>query len=280
MTTLNTNQTILVVGANGKTGSRVVNLLTDKNIEVRKASRSSDTFFDWQQPSSWDAALTGVQAAYVTYFPDLALPSAPAHIQQFCELARQKGVEHITLLSGRGEEAAQICEDIVKQSGLSWNIVRCAWFNQNFNEGLFKVALDSGVLAFPVGFVKEPFVDVNDIADVVVASLTEPGHQNKLYELTGPELLSFEDLAALFSQELGKTVSFQPVSVEQFSLSLQQMGVPDEVIQMLTYLFTQVLDGRNESLADGVSQALNRPARSFADYVQRNRDVFLEQGYD
>lgn len=264
----------LVIGATGKTGSRVVQRLKDNGFTPKEASRTSSTFFSWQDTASWSPALENIDAVYLTYFPDLALPQATKDIHHFCELASKKGVKHITLLSGRGEPAAQACEEILKNSGLSWTVVRASWFNQNFSEGLFQQFILNRHIALPVNTVGEPFVDIDDIADVVFASLTQEGHTQKLYEVTGPELLSFEQLAALFSQQLGETVTFESIPLATFRQQLNDVGVPPEVIDMLTYLFTEVLDGRNEYCEEGVTQALNRPAKPFSQFIQDNISAF------
>lgn len=265
----------LIVGATGKTGRRVAERLKNQGLSPKEASRSGQVQFSWQDEATWLPALTNVEAVYLTYFPDLALPQAPKDITRFCELASQQGVQHITLLSGRGEPAAQVCEDILKNSGLSWTVVRASWFNQNFSEGLFQQFIHHRHIALPVSAVGEPFIDIDDIADVVFASLTEPGHSNKLYEVTGPELLTFEQLAILFSEQLGETITFEEVSLPVFRRQLQDAGVPADVIEMLTYLFTEVLDGRNEYCVDGVAQALNRPAKSFSQFIRDNRAAFI-----
>ncbi len=271
---MQSNTQHLIIGASGKTGSRVLQGLKERGFNPIGASRHGDVYFDWNEPESWSRALHGVDSVYLTYYPDLAVPKAPEDIAKFCALAKIKGVKHITLLSGRGEPAAQICESIVQQSGLSSTVVRASWFNQNFSEGMFRDYIVGGTIALPVSVITEPFVDVDDIADVVIASLTEAGHTAQLYEVTGPELLSFAQLAARFTELLGTPVQFVQVTLEQFVESLQQHGVDSGAIDMLQYLFTEVLDGRNEYIADGVQQALGRPPRSFNQFILNNAQAF------
>lgn len=271
---MQSNTQHLIIGASGKTGSRVLQGLKERGFNPIGASRHGDVYFDWNEPESWSRALHGVDSVYLTYYPDLAVPKAPEDIAKFCALAKIKGVKHITLLSGRGEPAAQICESIVQQSGLSSTVVRASWFNQNFSEGMFRDYIVGGTIALPVSVITEPFVDVDDIADVVLASLTEAGHTGQLYEVTGPELLSFAQLAARFTELLGTPVQFVQVTLEQFVESLQQHGVDSGAIDMLQYLFTEVLDGRNEYVADGVQQALGRPPRSFNQFILNNAHAF------
>lgn len=264
----------LVIGASGKSGAKVYNKLSERGLDVIGAHRHGEIHFDWTVPETWASSLIGIDAIYLTYYPDLAVPDAPQDIAKFCALAKIKGVKHITLLSGRGEPAAQICEEIVQTSGLDWTVVRASWFNQNFTEGMFREFIKRGSIALPVGNITEPFIDVEDICDVVVASLTDSKHSGRLYEVTGPELLSFAQLAALFTQELPNPVDFVQISQDDFIKSLQHNGVDPKAIDMLAYLFTEVLDGRNEFIANGVEQALGRPAKSFKAFIKDNIHSF------
>ncbi|MEP0357424.1 NmrA family NAD(P)-binding protein [Paraglaciecola sp.] len=265
---------ILVIGANGKTGSRIYRQLKEKGLSVKGASRNGEIHFDWQAPETWSAALLQIDAVYLTYYPDLAIPEAPEDISKFCALAKIKGVQHITLLSGRGEPAAQVCEEIVQNSGLSHTVIRASWFNQNFSEGMFREFINAGTIALPVGSVGEPFIDIDDISEVAVASLTDSRHNGQLYEVTGPELLSFAQLADIFSKYLPKPINFIQVSQKSFVSSLEKNSVDPSAIAMLNYLFTEVLDGRNEFLGNGIEKALGRPAKSFDRFVQDNLELF------
>jgi uncharacterized protein YbjT (DUF2867 family) len=258
---------ILVIGATGKTGHRIVQQLTDLGHTVRAGSRRSDPPFDWEDPATWPAAVQDVKAAYISYFPDLAVPGAPAAIEAFAKCAIDAGVERLVLLSGRGEANAQRCEEIISKSGASYTLIRASWFAQNFDEGHLLEPVLEGVVALPAGDAREPFVDVDDIADVAVAALTEDRHAGKLYELTGPRLLTFADAATEISQAAGRDVQYAAITSEQFRAALTAEAGP-EYAEMLTALCQEVFDGRNEFLGDGVQQALGREPRDFADYCR------------
>lgn len=262
-------ETTLVLGGTGKTGRRIVRQLQDRGLPVRMGSRSASPSFDWHDRSNWSQLLSGVSSIYIAYHPDLAAPGASEAIQALVELTQRHDVKKIVLLSGRGEPEAQRCEEIVRASGTSFTIVRCAWFNQNFSENFMRDMVREGTIALPVDGVREPFVDVEDIADVSVAALTEKGHDGKVYELTGPELLTFADAASAISETTGRKIQFQSISTDQFMFGLRSQNLPEELTQLLCYLFTEVLDGRNARLADGVQRALGRQPRSFADYAHR-----------
>lgn len=257
----------LVLGGTGKSGRRVVERLKAKGREVRVGSRSAIPSFDWDNEKSWDPCLTGVTAVYITYAPDLAMPGAPEAIEAFVKLAKQRGVQRLVLLSGRGEKEAQACEQIVQQSGLDWTIVRASWFSQNFSEGAFIDMVLSGSITLPAGGQVEPFVDVDDIADVVVAALTEDRHKGEVYEVTGPRLMSIADVAAELSHATGRKITYVNVPHENFVSEVANAGAPKDVVWMLDYLFATVLDGRNAYLSDGVERALGRSPKDFADYA-------------
>ena len=263
------NDRYLVIGANGKTGRRVAERLWEKGVSVRSVSRSTEVPFDWANQSTWAAALDGIDSAYVSYQPDLALPGAVDAIRAFLLAAKKADVKHVVLLSGRGEEEAEIAEKVLQDSGLDWTVLRASWFMQNFSENYMRDELLSGSLTLPVGPTKEPFIDVDDIADVAVAALTETGHRNKLYELTGPELFSFSDAVSEIARATDKDLSFNPVSYADYEAALREQALPEDVITLLRYLFVELFDGRNASVAHGVEEALGRKPRRFADFARK-----------
>jgi len=259
--------TTLVIGSTGKTGRRIVRRLRERGYSVREGSRGSAPPFDWEKLDTWSEALRGVQGVYISFFPDLALPSAPQAIEALTACARSAGVKRLVLLSGRGEANALCCENIVRTCGLSFTLIRASWFSQNFSEGALLEPVRSGVVALPAGDVREPFVDVDDIADVAVEALVDERHAGKLYELTGPRLLTFAQAAAEMSKASGRTVQYAAISAEEFRAHLTEQAGP-EYANMLTDLCQEVFDGRNETLGDGVQRALGRPPRDFADFCR------------
>jgi uncharacterized protein YbjT (DUF2867 family) len=261
-------QMTLVVGGTGKTGRRVGERLQARGELVRVGSRSGEPAFDWEDRATWAPALRGATAAYVSYYPDLAVPGAADAVGAFARLAVQTGVQRLVLLSGRGEEEAQRAEQLVQESGAEWTVVRCSWFCQNFSEDYLLESVLGGEVALPVGDVPEPFVDVEDVADVAVAALTEDGHAGRVYELTGARLVTFADAVAEIAQASGRPVRLTLVPTDAYVSAMAEQGVPDDVVSLLQYLFGEVLDGRNAHLTDGVQQALGREPRDFADYAR------------
>jgi uncharacterized protein YbjT (DUF2867 family) len=263
---------ILVIGKNGKTGSRVNERLQALGYATRPVSRSTNPSFDWEKLETWRAAIEGTTAAYVTYQPDLAVPDAEPAIREFVRIAPEVGLKHIVLLSGRGEEGAQRAEETLRSSGISWNIVRASWFFQNFSESFMLEGILAGELVLPAGDTVEPFVDADDIADVAVAALTEPGHRNKVFEVTGPHALTFAQCIREISEALGRPVKYTSIPVDAYISALREQGVPEDMQWLLRELFTVVFDGRNSNVMPGVEEALGRPATDFKTYVQKTAD--------
>ena len=259
---------ILIIGGTGKTGARVDTLLKARGIATRPVSRSAAIPFDWTKPETWPPALDGVSRAYVTYQPDLAVDGASEAIAELSRIAREKGLERVVLLSGRGEPGAQRAEAALQASGAPWTIVRASWFNQNFSEGYLLDGVLAGEIALPAGPVPEPFIDVDDIADVVVAVLTDGRHAGRLYEVSGPRALTFAEAVSEIAAAVGRPIRYTQISPEEFAAGLREADVPDDVVALLEELFTVVLDGRNAQVMHGVEEALGRPPRDFADYAR------------
>ena len=262
-------ETVLVLGATGKTGRRITERLQTLGVPVRLGSRDANPPFDWEDRSTWDAVLDGVQAVYLSYQPDLAVPGALETVRAFTDLAVKQGIRTLVLLSGRGEIEAEHAERVVQNSGIDWTILRASWFCQNFSEAHFLEPILQGELALPVGDIAEPFVDAEDIAEIAVAALTQPGHSHRLYELTGPRALTFAQAVEEIASATHRRIDFIAVPREAYRQALEQEQLPPQLIDLVLYLFTTVLDGRNTPVANGVQQALGRPARDFSEYVRR-----------
>lgn len=263
----NTQQTTLILGGTGKTGRRVAERLTARGVPVRIASRTGAHRFDWDDQSTWAQVLEGAESMYVAYPPDLAAPTSGPHLHAMAQQAVASGVRKIVLLSGRGEPQCYPAERAVRESGAAFTIVRCSWFAQNFSEGQMLGPVLEGELAFPAGNIAEPFVDIDDTADVAVAALTDEAHEGRIYELSGPRLLTFADAVACIGQALGRDIRYVPISSEAYAKTLAQF-VPADQVAFLKELFEFILDGHNAYLSDGVQQALGRKPRDFTDFVR------------
>jgi len=263
---------ILVLGAHGKTGARVMALLQAAGHAVRAGSRNARPAFDWNDRATWGPALEGVSAVYIAYQPDLCVPGAVETVSDFYQAVAKAGVRKTVLLSGRGEPEAEDAENALRATALDWTIVRASWFFQNFSENYFLEEIVAGEITLPEGLAPEPFVDADDIAEIAVAALLDPEggrHGGQLYELTGPEALDFPEAIRRIGQAAGRGIGCRIVTMDDYAAALGQAGLPPDLAWLVIYLFKTVLDGRNTPVADGVQRALGRPPRNFADYLAR-----------
>ena len=260
---------ILVLGSTGKTGKRVAERLRQLNIEFRPGSRNAQPAFDWDEPGTWQDVLAGIETVYITFQPDFTVPHAYERIKLFTETAKINKVKKLVLLSGRGEKEAEACEQLIIQSGLEWTIIRASWFMQNFSESFFLDAILNNEMTLPVITALEPFVDADDIADVAVKALIDNKHNGRIYELTGSELLSFESATAKIAKGLNRQIAYTEMSMDAYATTLRSYQVPEDVIWVLQYLFTEVLDGRNASTVDDIEKVLGRKPTTFGEYVSK-----------
>ncbi|GAA2251419.1 NAD(P)H-binding protein [Streptomyces atrovirens] len=260
------NTTIVVTGATGRTGSRVARAAGAAGLTVRAASRA--TGFDWADRSTWAKTLRGADAAYLVHPADVGAPGTAEAVGELAGTAVGLGVRRLVLLSARGEDQALPTEEALRASGADWTVVRAAWFAQNFSEGPLAAEVRGGELVFPAGEVAEPFVDVRDIAEVVVAAVTGgERYAGRTLSVTGPRLLTWGEAVAEIAAATGRSLAYRAVPARDYGEALAGFGVPPEEAAFLTGLFETLLDGRNARVEDGVRRVLGRGPRDFADFV-------------
>ncbi|MBX9387451.1 NmrA family NAD(P)-binding protein [Streptomonospora nanhaiensis] len=261
--------TTLVLGGTGKTGRRVAAALRAAGRAVAIGSRSATPPFDWTDESTWPAVLAGVGSAYVAYSPDAGFPGAAEVIGRFARRAADTGVDRLVLLTGRNEEGALRSEEALRAAGTRWTVVRAAFFAQNFSEDFMVEQVRAGELAMPAADVPEPFVDADDVAEVAAAALLDEGNDGRVYEVTGPRLLTFTQALAEITAATGRPVAYRALEPGEYVAAMVAGGAPAELARPLAEVFTEILDGRNAHLGRGVQEALGREPRDFADYVAR-----------
>ena len=265
-------ETYLITGATGKTGRRVVRLLAGRGYAVREASRSTATTFSWTDQTTWPAALAGVTAVYIV-LPNLGSPEAIEQVRAFAQRAAVAGVTRAVMVSvpvsgGMDVDVVEQTERQITDAAISLTVLRLRWFNQNFSEDFLLGAATAGELRLPAGDGREAFVDADDIAEVAVAALTDPAHAGRSYELTGPRLLSFAEIADELSTAQGRTVSYVPLSVDEFVAEQVGDGVPAEWAQMLGELYAHIGSGALATTSDDITRVLGKPATDFTDYAR------------
>jgi uncharacterized protein YbjT (DUF2867 family) len=258
---------VLVLGATGIVGSRVTRRLRERATPVRAASRAGPTRFDWGDPATWGPCLEGVQAAFVMA-PD-GVEVAPDFLQR----ASSAGVERVVLLSSKGIEVMGdkrllAAEQAVRSTAAQWTIVRPDWFDQNFDEGVLRDAVLSGEIVLPVGATRQAFNDADDIAAVVSVALGEDGHDGRVYELSGPQALSFHDAAAAIARASGRPVRFSG-GADRYVEVMTGFGLDRRQVLAEVDAFEALAANGDAEVTDTVTRVTGRVPVSFGSYAER-----------
>lgn len=260
---------ILVIGGTGKTGSRVVNHLQELGHSVRVGSRSAEPAFDWQKPETWAEVLKGMEKVYITFQPDLAVPGALEAIEGLTKEMQKSGIQKAVLLSGKGEREAELCEQVIINSGIDYTIVRANWFMQNFSESFFLDPILAGHVALPNANAKVPYVSADDIAEVVTKVLLGDQHNGQIYELTGSRTLTFPEVINEIAEATKREIQFTPISLPAYSDIMKELQVPDDFIWLINYLLTEVLANKdNEIITNDIEKVLGRKPTAFSHFVK------------
>ena len=265
---------ILVIGGTGKTGRRVVSLLEQQNATVRIGSRNSVPAFDWDKPETYAPVLKNIDRAYITYSPDLAVPGAKEAIAKLTEAALKAGVEKVVLLSGKGEKEAEACEEIVANSGLNYTLVRASWFNQNFSESVFLEPILAGHVELPMPEAEIPFVDADDIAEVVSKVLVDDTYNGQTITVTGPQKLTFKQAIETIAIAANRKINFKAITMDEYIAAMKSGGVPEDFIWLFSYLFKEVLGNAvNQTISDDIEYVLGMIAIDFTDFAKRTAET-------
>lgn len=260
---------VLVIGGTGKTGRRVADRLKAQGHEVRVGSRSQSPSFDWDNPETFAAALGGMDMAYITYHPDLAVPGAKEDIKSLTEEAVNQGLTKVVLLSGKGEKEAEACEQIVADSGLDYTLVRASWFNQNFSESFFLDPILEGFVALPMANAEIPFVDADDIADMVTEVLLNDRYNGRTITVTGPRKMTLKEAVETIASSTNRQIGFQSISIEEYAEGMKAAGLPEDYVWLFSYLFTEVLgNSENQRMYNDLEEVLGRKSKDFSEFAK------------
>jgi uncharacterized protein YbjT (DUF2867 family) len=267
---------ILVTGATGKTGRRLLDQLARRGQAVRAASRrgGGNVVFDWHDPATFAAALDGVRAVYLVA-PDFVEDPSGA-VATFLAKARGSGVESVVALSSMGagfpleprDSGRRKVEQAVIESGLRWTLLRPTGFAQNFSEGfLLPAILQGGAIVAATGDGAVAFVDADDIAAVAASALIDPGHASTTHVITGPRALTFAEAAAAISTASGRAVAHHAIPRDAMAQLLQQAGMPADYVEMVLRDQDAIRDGQAASVTDTVERVTGRVAREFEQFA-------------
>jgi uncharacterized protein YbjT (DUF2867 family) len=270
-------KTILVTGASGKTGRRLVPLLQAQGAVVRAASRTpreGRVRFDWHEAGTHRDALAGVEAVYLV--PPPLLENPVQAVAAFLGVAVDAGVRRVVLLSSMGAgfpgeprtSGRRALEALVRECGLPWTILRPSGFMQNFSEGFLAGPVRNGAIPNPAGDGKVAMVDAGDVAAVAATVLAEGSmHANRVYDVTGPEPIGFVEAAARIASAAGHPVAAVPMDSSRFLAMLVDAGVPADYAAMLLRDQEAIRVGNAAAVADTVERIAGRVPTSFANYA-------------
>jgi uncharacterized protein YbjT (DUF2867 family) len=268
------HQHILVLGATGKTGSRVVRRLADTGVNVRAAARTgADVHFDWNDPTTFEPALNRITGVYLVS-PVLRVDFAD-DVSGFLDRAERAGVHHVTYLSAYGVEHAPpevalraVELDLFSRSSLTHSIVRPAWFMQNFSETFLQPA--NGEILVPNGTGAEAFVNAEDIASVAAATLCEPDrHDGRAYSPTGPQALTMDDAARIISLAAGRKIVYRDTDRDAWVNAMIDSGVPAEYGEVLRALTATIASGHGSQPNADVLAATGTKPTSFREFAAK-----------
>ena len=198
------------------------------------------------------------------------MPGARDAITALTEAALKEGLEKVVLLSGKGESEAEACEQIVADSGLNFTLVRASWFNQNFSEGAFLDFILAGHVALPMPEAAIPFVDADDIADVVTKVLVDDTFNGETITVTGPRKMTFKEVVDAMAKGIGRNIHYQPISIDAFKEGMKAAGLPDSYVWLFGYLFKEVLgNADNQVVSNDIERVLGRKAMGFNEFVEK-----------
>jgi uncharacterized protein YbjT (DUF2867 family) len=275
--------TILVTGATGTVGGHVYETLADGEWTVRALVRDPDeeddqqVSFDFEKPETWGRAFEGGDALFLVRPPtisrvgDAILPAIDA--------AGRCGVDHVVSLSVLGAEKNPLLphrkiERHLEASDIEYTFLRASFFMQNFDEVHAREIRERDELFVPAGGGETSFVDVRDVAAVAAAALTEPGHRNTAYDVTGPAALDYDEVAAVFSDVLGREITYARPGLLWFAREWLARGVAPGYVLVMAGIYTTARLGLAGRVTDDVARVLGREPRSLRDYVEDYSDAF------
>ncbi len=262
----------LVLGATGKTGSRVAERLSAHGASVRTAARSgADARFDWDDRATWEQALRGATRLYLVP-PTLRIDFA-GQVGRFLDQAERAGVGHVTYLSAYGMEhaPAQVALravelELAARPSLTSTVIRPAWFMEDFSETFLRPVNDE--IAVPAGGGAEAYVSVEDIAAVAAVTLTDPGrHAGRAYAPTGPQALTMAEAAGLISEAIGRTISYRDTDREEWIAAMVDAGVPAEYADVLRPLTVTMASGNGARPNGDVLDVTGAAPITFAEFA-------------
>ncbi len=281
--------TILITGATGNVGEPTMHALIERGEPVRAAVRPladakglpdavDPVVFDFTDATTWQAAFDGVDRMFLMRPPPISkierdmLPSL--------EAAQAAGVEHVVLLSLLGAEKNPVVphrklEDFLLDASMSYTFLRPSFFMQNLSTTHREEIRDCDEIYVPAGNGKTSFIDARDIGEVAAMALGEPdAHRNKAYPLTGSEALGYGEVAEIFSEVLGRPITYPKPGAIRFAWRMKKRGIPLPFVGVMTAIYTVCRLGKADTVTDDLEKLLGRPPISLRQFVEDYREVW------
>ncbi|MGI0119951.1 ergot alkaloid biosynthesis protein [Zooshikella sp. RANM57] len=278
--------TVLITGGTGKTGRSIASKLSTANVNVRVASRSGgsvvnceSTRFDWKIPSTFDSALKDVSAIYLVA-PTNVTEQLTA-MQPLIDCAIEKGVSRFVLLSAssvpKGGPMMGEVHAYLEKSVDEWAVLRPTWFMQNFSEQQHLPTIrNEGCIYSATCNGRVPFIDVDDIAKVAVEALLCRNPLNRDLILTGPQPISYDEVAQTISSVIGKAVEHVKITEQQLAERFVQSGMEPHYAQILAAMDTAVAEGVENRISLEVQELTNSEPVNFRYFAEKNRRTWTE----
>lgn len=280
---------IFVTGASGNVGSAVVDCLRVRQIPVRIGSRRLNSIpaqdgietvqFNFQDASTYQSAIQGCKAIFLLRPP--AIADTRSTLNPFVDIARSEGVQQIVFISVAGAADNPLVphhavEQHLKQK-TDWTILRPGFFAQNLGDAYRDDIVQDDRIFVPAGAGRVAFIDVRDLAEVAVNALTNPSlHQAQIYTLTGAEALTFTEVTSILSEEMGRTIVYEPASVPGYCSHLLRRRMPFAQVLVQTILHVGLRFGQAETVDDTLEKILGHRPHTMRDYVHDYRDLWLK----
>lgn len=295
MTAPHTTPLVLVTGATGNVGSQTVELLLAAGVQVRAAASSAEAVrsrfgdrveavsLDFTDPATWGEAYTGVHRMFLMRPPHLGRPKR--QMLPSLDAAATAGVEHVVLLSLQGAEHNKVVphhalEVWLRESGLTWTFVRAAFFMQNLTTTHLADVRDRDTIIVPAGDGATAFVDVCDVASVATQALLEPAqHRNKAWTPTGPQALTYTEIATTLTEVLGRPILYPRPGLVRYALHARKaLAMPWGMVAVTCAIYTVARLGRAGALTDDVQVVTSQHPVSFREFAEREAAQWVSRG--
>ncbi|WP_299575937.1 NmrA family NAD(P)-binding protein [uncultured Williamsia sp.] len=269
---------VAVIGATGTVGSRLTRQLHGRGVPVRAASRSGTHHFDWTDDATFRPLVEGASAVYLLPPVGSAAPADP--MGRLVRVALESGVRRFVLQSAsvidRGDPGLGEVHDLIASETPEWAVIRPSWFMQNLEPGHYLgdhlAAHDS--LPTSVDDGRVAFVDAEDIAAVAAHALVDTTAHQAEHLVTGPEALTYDDVAAALSDVTGRTIVHERVTVDRVEQLMLAAGMPSDFVPFLAGLENHLRVGGEGTVSDAVATVTGRPARSLREYLTANAAIW------